>query len=201
MFRILLLASVALLCQATPVIVRAPYTPAPVYVQPATYVAPLVVKEAPKPYAFGYEAPAIGGGSSRQESSDGNGRVTGSYTVTDADGRIRVVDYYADETGFHANVKTNEPGTANQDSADVTVQSYAPPVVAPVAPPKVVVAAAPAPVYTVPAPVATSYVAPVSYSVPTYSSLPYRSPVTYGDYYGSYSPYYRSYAPKLAYYK
>ncbi|XP_055939650.1 adult-specific rigid cuticular protein 15.7-like [Argiope bruennichi] len=198
MFRVLLLAALAVLSQATPVIVRAPYTPAPIYVQPATYVAPVVVKEAPKPYAFAYDAPAIGGGSSRQETSDGNGRVTGSYTLTDADGRIRVVDYYADETGFHANVKTNEPGTANQDSADVTVQSYAPPAVAPVAPPKVVVAAAPAPVYTVAAPVATSYVAPVSYSVPTYN---YRAPVTYGGYYGSYAPYYRSYAPKLVYYK
>lgn len=76
----------------------------------------------------------------------------GSYTVTDADGRVRVVDYYADETGFHANVKTNEPGTANQDSADVSVQSYSAPVAAPVAAPKVVAAApivAAAPLYSV----------------------------------------------------
>ncbi|GFR03966.1 uncharacterized protein TNCT_314811 [Trichonephila clavata] len=207
MLGILLIASLALMSQATPpVIVRAPYTSAPVYVQPAavSYVAPLVVKDAPKPYSFGYNAPAIGGGSSRQETSDGNGRVVGSYTVSDADGRLRVVDYYADETGFHANVKTNEPGTANQDSADVSVQSYAPPALAPLAPPKVVVAPTnvAAPVYTVAAPVARRYVAPVSYGVlPTYNSLSYGAPLVYGSYYGSYSPYYRSYAPKLAYYK
>lgn len=54
--------------------------------------------------------------------------MSGQYTVSDADGRLRVVDYYADETGFHANVKTNEPGTANQSPADVSVQSYAAPV-------------------------------------------------------------------------
>ncbi|GFT11666.1 uncharacterized protein NPIL_358741 [Nephila pilipes] len=209
MLRILIIASLALMSQATPpVIVRAPYTPAPVYVQPAavSYVSPLVVKDPPKPYSFGYDAPAIGGGSSRQETSDGNGRVVGSYTVSDADGRLRVVDYYADETGFHANVKTNEPGTANQDSADVTVQSYAPPAVQPIVSPKVVVApakvVAPAPVYTVAAPVAKRYVAPVSYGVlPAYNSLSYGVPLTYGGYYGSYSPYYQSYAPKLAYYK
>ncbi|GFW27113.1 uncharacterized protein TNCV_93391 [Trichonephila clavipes] len=200
MLEILLIASLALLSQATPsVIVRAPYTPAPVYVQPApvSYVAPLVVKDAPKPYSFGYDAPAIGGGSSRRETSDGNGRVVGSYTVSDADGRLRIVDYYADETGFHANVKTNEPGTANQDSADVTVQSYASPALTPIAPAKVA-----APIYTVAAPVARRYVAPVSYGVlPTYNSLSYGAPLVYGGYYGSYSPYYQSYAPKLAYYK
>lgn len=121
--------------------------------------APFVVKdETPKPYSFGYEAPAIGGGSSRHETSDGTGRVTGSYTVSDADGRLRVVDYYADETGFHANVRTNEPGTANQDSADVSVQSFAAPAVAPVVAPKVVATApvAAAPVYTVAAPARTA---------------------------------------------
>ncbi|GIY52469.1 uncharacterized protein CDAR_181331 [Caerostris darwini] len=190
MLRILLLASVALLSQGTPVLVRAPYTPVHSIIQPTAYVSPVVLKEAPKPYSFGYEAPAIGGHSSRRETSDGHGRVQGSYSVADADGRLRIVDYYADETGFHANVKTNEPGTANQDSADVSVQSYAPPVVAPVAP-KVVVA---------PAPVARSYVAPVSYGVlPAHNSLSYAAPLTYDS--GYYSPYYQSYAPKLTYYK
>ncbi|XP_054718377.1 adult-specific rigid cuticular protein 15.7-like [Uloborus diversus] len=193
MFRKLLLAVAITAVCGTPYIYKpAIYSrPASVYVQPAvvpiSYSAPVVVKEAPKPYSFGYEAPAIGGSSSRQESSDGNGRVTGSYTVTDADGRVRVVDYYADETGFHANVKTNEPGTANQDPADVSVQSYAAPEPIPVAvAPKVV-----APVYSVP--VARRVVSPASL---TYSAVPtYYRPITYSQdlYSGYHSPYYTSY--------
>ncbi|XP_042905559.1 adult-specific rigid cuticular protein 15.7-like isoform X1 [Parasteatoda tepidariorum] len=195
MITVLVLLSQAVFGQSTPVV----YKPSPFYVQPAQfkYVAPVVVKES-KPYSFGYNAPAIGGGSSRQETSDGSGRVVGSYTVTDADGRARIVDYYADETGFHANVQTNEPGTANQNPADVSVQSYAAPAVSPVVSPKIIAApsiVAPAPIYRAPirniarrvfAPV------PVSYGyLPAYNTLQYE-PVTYGSYY---SPY------KLSYYK
>ncbi|KAG8201754.1 hypothetical protein JTE90_012813 [Oedothorax gibbosus] len=129
MFEVLLFASLALMCQCHPHFNH--YSSAPAvnsYIQPlqVKYVTAPVVQKA-KPYKFGYNAPAIGGGSSRLESSDGHGRVTGQYTVSDADGRLRVVDYYADHTGFHADVKTNEPGTANQNPANVNVKSFAAP--------------------------------------------------------------------------
>jgi len=224
MLAILILASVALVCQSTPDYYKPAFyrQPAPVYLAPAPirYEPPIAIKEAPKPYSFGYNAPAIGGGSSRHESSDGNGRVVGSYTVVDADGRARVVDYYADETGFHANVKTNEPGTANQNPADVSVESYAAPAVSPVVSPKVIAAparyiaprytapryaapryTAPAPIYRVAAPVrplhrSVAVPHPVSYRiVPSYEYSPAYSPVSYGNYYGSHSPY------DLGYYK
>ena len=50
------------------------------------------------------------GTQSRQESQDASGKVTGSYTIVDANGAQRIVEYYADDTGFHANIKSNEPG-------------------------------------------------------------------------------------------
>ncbi|GBN13242.1 hypothetical protein AVEN_101713-1 [Araneus ventricosus] len=78
----------------------------------------------PTPYSFSYNSNTEDGGSSgHQESGDGSGRVTGSYTVTDLEGHNRVVDYIADENGFRATVRTNEPGTANLNSADVTMES------------------------------------------------------------------------------
>ncbi|GFS47252.1 cuticle protein 10.9 [Trichonephila inaurata madagascariensis] len=69
--------------------------------------------------------PPSGGSSSHQESGDGAGRVSGSYSVVDEDGRSRTVEYVADELGFRANVITNEPGTSNQAPADVTISSSA----------------------------------------------------------------------------
>ncbi|PRD31720.1 UNVERIFIED_CONTAM: Cuticle protein 10.9 [Trichonephila clavipes] len=79
----------------------------------------------PNPYQYSYSSPAIGGSSSHQESGDGTGRVTGSYSVVDEDGRSRTVEYVADELGFRANIVTNEPGTSNQAPADVTISSSA----------------------------------------------------------------------------
>lgn len=63
---------------------------------------------------------------SRSEQGDGNGAVTGSYSLAEADGRQRIVEYVADAAGFRATVKTNEPGTANANPADVEMQSSAP---------------------------------------------------------------------------
>ncbi|XP_013792616.1 cuticle protein 14-like isoform X1 [Limulus polyphemus] len=80
----------------------------------------------PTPYSFGYVAPAIGGLSARQESGDGSGRVSGSYKLSDADGRQRKVQYTAGPEGFRAHVYTNEPGTKSDNPADVTFQSSAP---------------------------------------------------------------------------
>lgn len=84
------------------------------------------VDESPKPYDFSYVAPATGGQSTRKETGDGSGRVVGSYTLNDDDGRSRVVEYVADAGGFRASVKTNEPGTRSDSPADVNFQSSAP---------------------------------------------------------------------------
>ncbi|XP_054707218.1 adult-specific rigid cuticular protein 15.7-like [Uloborus diversus] len=78
----------------------------------------------PIPYSFSYSADTEDGGqNSRQETGDGDGRVTGSYTVQGEDGFGRVVDYIADENGFRATIRTNEPGTASQNPADVEMES------------------------------------------------------------------------------
>lgn len=78
----------------------------------------------PIPYTFSYASDLEDGGrNSHEESGDGNGRVTGSYTVQGEDGYGRVVDYIADENGFRATVRTNEPGTASQNPADVVLES------------------------------------------------------------------------------
>jgi len=47
------------------------------------------------------------------------------YSLNDPDGRMRIVMYKADATGFHATVKTNEPGTAPENPADVVMMSSA----------------------------------------------------------------------------
>lgn len=69
--------------------------------------------ETPKPYSFAYEATddLTGANSKREESSDGR-TTRGSYSYIDADGVFRVVEYTADENGFNANIRTNEPGTS-----------------------------------------------------------------------------------------
>ncbi|PRD33623.1 UNVERIFIED_CONTAM: Cuticle protein 16.8 [Trichonephila clavipes] len=79
----------------------------------------------PQPYGFGYEIKDhLGNQQYRKEHSDGK-KVIGSYGYTDAHGIHRLVDYVADEHGFRAKVRTNEPGTANQDPANVRIQSSA----------------------------------------------------------------------------
>ncbi|GFY46036.1 uncharacterized protein TNIN_92831 [Trichonephila inaurata madagascariensis] len=50
----------------------------------------------------------------------------GSYGFSDARGIHRQVNYVADHAGFRAQVKTNEPGTANQNPAAVHLISDAP---------------------------------------------------------------------------
>ncbi|XP_076374010.1 uncharacterized protein LOC143258641 [Tachypleus tridentatus] len=85
--------------------------------------------EYPKPYNFGYDVQdELGTALSRWESGDGSGAVSGSYGYTDPLGVYRWVQYQADGNGFVANIKTNEPGTANQNPADVTLSAEEPPV-------------------------------------------------------------------------
>nr|XP_015929648.1 DNA-directed RNA polymerase II subunit rpb1 isoform X2 [Parasteatoda tepidariorum] len=77
----------------------------------------------PTPYDFGYDVHSDHGDQlTRQETGDGHGNVKGSYGYRDAYGLFRHVDYVADHAGFRANVRTNEPGTAPQDPADVHLQ-------------------------------------------------------------------------------
>ncbi|XP_054709503.1 cuticle protein 10.9-like [Uloborus diversus] len=93
----------------------------------ATVFAQLPAPNAvPIPYSFNYMANTEdGGSSSHEENGDGAGRVTGSYTVSNLEGHTRTVEYVADEAGFRATIRTNEPGTANQNPADVVVESSA----------------------------------------------------------------------------
>jgi hypothetical protein len=85
------------------------------------------VHPAPEPYSFAFSSPNDDGtSSSREETGDANGRVTGSYTILGADGQQRRVEYVADENGFRANVITNEIGTESQNAADTQFQSSAP---------------------------------------------------------------------------
>nr|XP_042901777.1 histidine-rich glycoprotein-like isoform X1 [Parasteatoda tepidariorum] len=77
------------------------------------------------PYKFGYVAKGKDGSHHRHEEGDGHGGVKGSYGYVDHHGIHREVHYVADKGGFRAEVKTNEPGTANQDPAHVKLHSHA----------------------------------------------------------------------------
>ncbi|KAG9510573.1 hypothetical protein GZH46_00879, partial [Fragariocoptes setiger] len=82
----------------------------------------------PMPFAWGYDInDGYGGAQYHKENGDEYGKRTGSYGYTDAYGVYRQVDYVADEYGFRATVKTNEPGTANEAPADVEWHAYEPP--------------------------------------------------------------------------
>ncbi|XP_035214031.1 cuticle protein 10.9-like [Stegodyphus dumicola] len=126
MFSKILLAAVAVL-----VVVEASVIPVH---QPLHYP----VHHAPQPYKFGYIIKDHHGEQHREEVGDGVSGVKGSYGFTDDRGIHRQVNYVADHAGFRAQVKTNEPGTANQNPAAVQVISSAPyaghvaPVVAPI---------------------------------------------------------------------
>ncbi|GFY46035.1 uncharacterized protein TNIN_92821 [Trichonephila inaurata madagascariensis] len=80
---------------------------------------------APQPYKFGYSVKDKHGEQHREEAGDGHA-VRGSYGFSDARGIHRQVNYVADHAGFRAQIKTNEPGTANQNPAAVHLISNAP---------------------------------------------------------------------------
>lgn len=71
-------------------------------------------------YMFTYEIKDHHGAQNyRSEKGDKDNNVEGSYGIQDVDGRMRVVDYWADKkNGFVAKIRSNEPGVSNQDSAD-----------------------------------------------------------------------------------
>ncbi|XP_077488467.1 uncharacterized protein LOC144099196 [Amblyomma americanum] len=74
-------------------------------------------------YNFAYDEKHTSGGSWRKESGDAAGNTVGSYGLTDADGRIRIVNYVADAHGFRASIATNEPGTAASSPAGVGINA------------------------------------------------------------------------------
>ena len=87
-----------------------------------------LLQSAPKPYDFGYVANNYGGAHFRSEKGDSSGNVQGSYGYTDSQGLQRKVEYVANAGGFHASVKTNEPGTdGKEDPADVQMFVQPPP--------------------------------------------------------------------------
>ncbi|XP_022654356.1 uncharacterized protein LOC111247555 [Varroa destructor] len=79
-----------------------------------------------EPFDFAYASNDDEGSHSHNQHGDTNGRVNGEYEIQLEDGRSRVVRYYADNSGFYADVVTNELGTESQDPADVTIRSSAP---------------------------------------------------------------------------
>nr|BAH72602.1 ACYPI000983 [Acyrthosiphon pisum] len=105
---------------------------------------------APTPYNFEYSVndPHTYDVKSQSEYSDGNGYVKGSYSLLEADGSTRVVEYTADDhSGFNAEVKKIEGHS----------QGYKAP-------------------YSVPAPAyKPAYSAP-AYSAPAYSAPAYPAP-------------------------
>lgn len=50
----------------------------------------------------------------------------GFYHITDAEGRLRRVDYTAGPEGFKANIRSNEEGLISRDSADAHFEVEAP---------------------------------------------------------------------------
>ncbi|XP_013781808.1 cuticle protein 10.9-like, partial [Limulus polyphemus] len=75
-------------------------------------------------YIYGYQIKdEYGTIQFRKEETTGDRGVKGSYGYTDASGLYRKVEYVADVDGFRAIIKTNEPGTASKNSADVKITS------------------------------------------------------------------------------
>lgn len=99
------------------------------------------------------------GGTFRRESGNAAGQVVGSYGLRTADGRLRTVNYIADDGGFRAAINTNEPGVEPKDPAAVTINKPVIVAAAPVAP---VYAAPAAPIIQAPAaPIVQAPVAPI----------------------------------------
>lgn len=82
--------------------------PAAYHVAPAKAYVPVEPADAPTPYSFVYSVndPSTYDVKSQAESSDGNGNVKGFYSLLEADGSTRTVEYTADDySGFNAVVK------------------------------------------------------------------------------------------------
>ncbi|CAL1279645.1 unnamed protein product [Larinioides sclopetarius] len=58
--------------------------------------------------------------------ADNKGTVRGMYGYMNIQGLYRVVDYTADASGFHAKIRTNEPGTDSKSPANVEMVAEQP---------------------------------------------------------------------------
>ncbi|XP_022243822.1 cuticle protein 10.9-like [Limulus polyphemus] len=91
---------------------------------------PPAPKETPQPFEYSFEIKDEAGNTiTRQESGDGSGAVTGSFSYIDENGIFRRVNYVADVDGFQPQIETNEPGTANANPASVQMTVQEPPVI------------------------------------------------------------------------
>ncbi|KAF8790678.1 uncharacterized protein LOC129960892 [Argiope bruennichi] len=87
--------------------------------------------EIPSPYEFGFSTNDGNGTTQhRQEIRLENGDIKGSYGYLDPVGVYRKVEYYTDETGYHAKVTSNEPGLSNKNSANTIFVVKNPPAAA-----------------------------------------------------------------------
>ncbi|XP_021000155.2 uncharacterized protein [Parasteatoda tepidariorum] len=77
----------------------------------------------PSPYHYGYDVKDGQSSHYKKEERDQDGTVRGSYGYLGPDGIFREVHYIADQNGFRAEIKTNEPGTANDSPANVLLLS------------------------------------------------------------------------------
>ncbi|CAI6345359.1 unnamed protein product [Macrosiphum euphorbiae] len=108
------------------------YKPAfsvPVYPAPRAYAPEPAY--APAPYSFEYSVndPTTYDVKSQSEYADGNGNIKGSYSLLEADGSTRVVEYTADDqSGFNAVVKKIEGGYKAPYSAPAYKAAYPAPV-------------------------------------------------------------------------
>ncbi|GBL75720.1 hypothetical protein AVEN_155024-1 [Araneus ventricosus] len=81
----------------------------------------------PAPYSFQFNhKDNFGTVQHREENKNEDGVVRGSYGYRDSLGLYRHVSYVADADGFHAVLRTNEPGIGNKNSADVAVVAQSP---------------------------------------------------------------------------
>lgn len=84
----------------------------------------------PMPFSWGYDlSDGYGAAQYHKETGDEYGKRVGSYGYTDAYGVYRQVDYVADENGFRATVKSNEPGLqkGQESPASTEFLVYEPP--------------------------------------------------------------------------
>ncbi|GFT02653.1 ATP-grasp domain-containing protein [Nephila pilipes] len=78
----------------------------------------------PSPYSFNIKTGAAYGTKvTREEVGDSEGRVKGTYTVSGPRGATRVVQYQADDTGFHANIKTSEPNIKTHSPSNARIEA------------------------------------------------------------------------------
>ncbi|XP_026814776.1 cuticle protein 8-like [Rhopalosiphum maidis] len=86
-------------------------------------------KYAPIPYSFEYSVndPHTYDVKSQHETSDGNGNVKGSYSLLEADGSTRVVEYTADDqSGFNAIVKNSASASYKPTYSAPSYSAYRP---------------------------------------------------------------------------